>query len=30
MNPVYSKVMEYVHKYHGGVAWRLKKTFCCC
>ena len=25
MNPVYSKVMEYVHKYHGGVAWRLRK-----
>ena len=25
MNLVYNKVMEYVHKYHGGVAWRLKK-----
>lgn len=24
MNPVYDKVLQYVHKYHGGVAWRLK------
>lgn len=25
MNPVYNKVLEFKHKFHGGIAWRLKK-----
>lgn len=25
MSSIYSKVMEFKHKYHGGVYWRLSK-----